>query len=104
LHLGVLASAVIFAFAFAVPGLIYWRFRVHPILCFWVAYVLTRPLGASIADWLGVPRVLSGLGWGRGHVALFFAVVFVALVAYVQITGVDVQPEPGLEPVQRPSR
>jgi uncharacterized membrane-anchored protein len=98
LHLGWFWSGVLFTLAFAIPGLAYWRFRVHPVLCFWVAYVLTRPLGASWADWLGVPRDLSGLDWGRGTVSLLTGACFVVLVAFMQLSGRDVPPlTPALE-------
>ena len=49
--------------------------------CFWTAYVLTRPLGASVADYLGKPRGDGGLGWGAGWVALGFTALIVAVVA-----------------------
>jgi uncharacterized membrane-anchored protein len=93
-HLGYFASGVVFAVAFAIPGLAYWKFRVHPILCFWVAYILTRPLGASFADWMGVPHNLAGgLNFGRGHVALVGGALILALVLYVQFSRIDVQEE-----------
>ncbi|WP_331284123.1 hypothetical protein [Streptomyces sp. H39-C1] len=56
--------------------------RLNPVAAFWAAYVLTRPLGASFADWMGVPARRSGLGWGTGPVSLVLAVLIVTLVAY----------------------
>ena len=48
-----------------------WRLRkLNAVFAFWFAYVLTRPLGASFADWFGKRRTLSGLGYGDGRVAL----------------------------------
>jgi uncharacterized membrane-anchored protein len=61
----------------------------NSVLAFWFAYTITRPLGASIADWLGVPHSLGGLDWGRGVVAIVLLVPVVAAVAYMAITGVD---------------
>ncbi len=89
LHLGYLGSACIFAVAFAVPGLLYWRGRLGAIAAFWTAYVLTRPFGASVADYLGVPHSLSGLNLGRGNVAIGLAVPIVVLVAYLTVTRAD---------------
>ena len=53
----------------------------NEVLAFWSAYILTRPLGASFADWLGKPRDRSGVGLGDGPVSLVFAVLIVACVA-----------------------
>jgi len=54
--------------------------------------VLTRPLGASYADWLGVPHSHGGVGLGRGLVALILTVVIVGFVAYLAVTRKDVEP------------
>ena len=83
LHLGYLASAVLYAALIAVPALVWWRLRLDAVVAFWAAYVLTRPLGASLADWLGKPRDRSGLGLGDGTVTLVAALAIVVLVATV---------------------
>ena len=85
--LGYLTSAVLFAALMAVPALGYWRFHLNAILAFWTAYVLTRPLGASIADWLGKPKALSRLGWGDGVVTVIFALLIVACVGYLTVVN-----------------
>jgi uncharacterized membrane-anchored protein len=59
--------------------------RRHTILLFWIAYVLTRPLGASFADAMGKPRVSSGLGWGSGSVSLALSALIVLAVAGVAL-------------------
>src|SRR5947209_5024004 len=83
-HLGFLASAVLFAVVIAVPA-IGWRLGLNPVVAFWSAYVITRPLGASVADWLGKPpAVAGGLGWGDGAVAAAGFVLFVVLVGFLQ--------------------
>ena len=64
----------------------------NPILAFWFAYVITRPLGAWLADWFGKPAARSGLGLGDGPVSLLALIVFVGLVAHRAITKRDVQP------------
>ncbi|HWF25658.1 MAG TPA: hypothetical protein VG275_09440 [Solirubrobacteraceae bacterium] len=89
--LGYFPSALVFAAVIAVPALGYRRFNWNPIFAFWFAYVATRPLGASIADWMGKPASVSGLGWGDGRVALVLAAMIFCLVAYLAVTRRDVQ-------------
>jgi uncharacterized membrane-anchored protein len=91
LHLGYLASGFLFAAIIAVPAAGYFRLGWNPILCFWVAYVATRPLGASFADWMGKPHSAGGLGWGDGTVALALTALIFCLVAYLGVTRRDVQ-------------
>jgi uncharacterized membrane-anchored protein len=90
LKLGFWTSAVLFAVVFALPAIAYWRGRLNPILAFWAAYVVTRPLGASFADGFSKPTS-GGLNWGDGTVAGLALIIFIALVTYVAITKRDVQ-------------
>lgn len=89
--LGYLTSGLMFAGIIVLPALGYRFFRLNPIFAFWFAYVITRPLGASFADWLGVPQNLGGLGIGRGVVSLALAAVIATLVAFVSVTHEDAQ-------------
>ena len=91
LHLGYAASIVLFAAAIAIPGIAYKRGLMNNVAAFWTAYVLTRPLGASIADWLGKPASLRGLGYGDGTVTVVATVAIAALVIYLARSGRDVQ-------------
>lgn len=75
LKLGYFASAVLFAGLILIPAIGYRFFHMNEVLAFWFAYVLTRPVGASIADWLGKPKNLSGLALGDGTVSIAFAVL-----------------------------
>jgi uncharacterized membrane-anchored protein len=93
LHLGYFWSGVLFAVAIAVPALAWWRFRLNPVVAFWTAYVLTRPLGASFADWLGKSRALGGLGWGDDVVSGLATLGIAVLVALVAVSRHGVQPE-----------
>jgi uncharacterized membrane-anchored protein len=93
LHLGFLTSGLMFTGLICLPALAYWKLGLNPVLAFWIAYVLTRPLGASYADWLGVPHRYGGVGLGRGLVALILSAVIVGFVAYLAVTRKDVQPE-----------
>ena len=91
LNFGFLGSAVLFAVLIAIPALAWWRGKLNPIAAFWTAYVITRPLGASLADWLSKPHSATGLGLGDGTVSALALGVFVLLVAYVAITKRDIQ-------------
>jgi uncharacterized membrane-anchored protein len=91
LHLGYFPSAVLFAGIIIVPAVGYRVLRWNAVFSFWFAYVITRPLGASIADGLGKSKSSSGLGLGDGPVALVFGAAIVVMVAFLAITGADVQ-------------
>jgi uncharacterized membrane-anchored protein len=90
-HLGYGFSIVLFAGIILIPAIGYRWFRWNSILAFWFAYVVTRPLGASFADWVGKPTNISGLGWGDGRIALVLAAAIACLVAYLSVTHRDVQ-------------
>jgi uncharacterized membrane-anchored protein len=91
LHLGYLASGLMFAALITIPAIGYWLLGWNSILCFWIAYVTTRPLGASFADWTGKAKAVGGLGLGDGTVALVLGFVIFCLVAFLAITRYDVQ-------------
>jgi len=98
LKLGYFPSAALFA-AFILVPLLGWRLlRWNPVVCFWSAYVVTRPLGASIADGLAKPKDASGMGFGDGPVAAVFVGLIVLLVAYLAVTKADVQRSATREP------
>ncbi len=90
-HIGYLPSIALYAAIITVPAIGYWRGRWSPAFAFWFAYVVTRPLGASVADGFGKPPSLGGLGYGDGRVALVLAIIMVLVVAYLARTKVDVQ-------------
>jgi len=92
--LGYLPSAVLFAGVIAIPAIGFRFFAWNGVFSFWFAYVVTRPLGASIADGLGKPKDVSGLGLGDGWVALAFGVLIFVLVWYLAATRRDVQGQP----------
>jgi uncharacterized membrane-anchored protein len=91
LHLGYFSSALVFAAVITLPALGYRLLRWNAVFSFWFAYVVTRPLGASLADGLGKPRSSTGLGLGNGSVAVACGALIFALVAYLAITRADVQ-------------
>ncbi len=91
LHLGYLTSGLMFTALICLPALAYWKLGLNSVVAFWIAYVLTRPLGASYADWLGVPHHYGGVGLGRGLVALILGVVIVGFVAFLAVTRLDTE-------------
>lgn len=103
LHLGFFASGVFFAVVIAVPAVASRVAGLNAVAAFWIAYIITRPLGASFADWMGVPRSLGGLAWGRGTVSVALTILIIGFVAYLAITRVDVDDRAGAVPVRRPA-
>jgi len=85
MRLGYYTSGVMFGILFVLPAIGYRFFRLNPILAFWTAYILTRPFGASFADWAGKERNLSGLGYGTGPVSIVLTVLIVILVGYLTL-------------------
>ncbi len=97
LHLGYLTSAVLFAGIIMIPALGFRWLGWNAVFSFWFAYVITRPLGASIADSVGKPETSGGFGLGAGPVALVLGALILGMVAYLAVTGADVQRAPALE-------
>jgi uncharacterized membrane-anchored protein len=93
LHLGYLASGILFAVLFLLPAVGYFVFRLNGIFAFWFAYVMTRPLGASFADWFSKPPSISGLGYGDGLVSGVLVVFIVILVGYLTLSRKDMPGE-----------
>src|ERR1035437_5122985 len=88
--LGYFTSGVMFGVLFVLPALAYRWIGLNPILAFWTAYILTRPFGASFADWAGKSPSLSGLGLGTGEVSVVLNILIVILVGYLTVTRKDV--------------
>ncbi|MFF2911427.1 hypothetical protein [Paenibacillus sp. NPDC057934] len=86
LDLGYLPSGILFVVFMIIPALAHRFFGLKEIPAFWIAYIMTRPLGASFADWMGTPRVEGGLGWGKGPVSLVMTLIIIALVGYLTLT------------------
>ncbi|SDZ39718.1 COG4705 family protein [Herbiconiux ginsengi] len=93
LGLGYFTSGLLFTAAIAVPALGYRYFRLNGVVAFWIAYVLTRPVGASFADWLGVGPERGGVGIGTGVVSLVLAVAIALCVVVVSRSPVGRQAE-----------
>ena len=104
LGLGFLASGIMFTVIIAIPAVAYWKLRMNAIVAFWFAYVVTRPLGASYADWLGVSHAHGGVGLGRGLVALILTVFIVGFVGYLAVTRKDIEQPAEAAPRRVPAR
>lgn len=89
-HLGYLVSGIVFALLITLPLLARSVFKANGIATFWIAYILTRPLGASFADWMGVSTIRGGLNIGTGQVTLILMLCIIGLVWYVTATHEDV--------------
>ncbi|KMO76188.1 COG4705 family protein [Mycolicibacterium obuense] len=67
-----------------------WKLGANAVLSFWLAYILTRPLGANMGDWLGFPRSQQGLGLGVAITSVIFLTAILATVVYLTVTKADV--------------
>jgi uncharacterized membrane-anchored protein len=89
-HFGFFVSGIFFAILFVIPFLADRLFGLNEIVAFWWAYIITRPLGASFADWLAVPQGLGGLNLGKGPISIVLMFLIAVFVAYLAISRVDV--------------
>jgi uncharacterized membrane-anchored protein len=89
LKLGYFSSGLLFAALILVTAGGYRLLGLNSVFAFWFAYVLTRPVGASFADWFGKPHSLGGLGVGSGLVSVLLAVVIAGFVAYLAHNKID---------------
>jgi len=74
-----------------------WRLGANPVLSFWLAYILTRPLGANLGDWLARSTAEGGLGLGTAGTSVVFLLAILATVIYLSITRADVIDDPDAE-------
>ncbi len=97
LKLGYAQSALIFGAAIAVIAIGYYYFRLNAVLAFWLAYILTRPLGASMGDLLSQSTTNGGLGFGTVGTSMLFLSIILSLVIYLSLK----QKKPALLPIDR---
>jgi uncharacterized membrane-anchored protein len=98
LHLGYLASGIMFTLIILIPALAWSRFGLNPVVAFWFAYVVTRPLGASFADYFSKPHSLSGADYGDAIVAVITTIIVAILVGYLSVTRHDIQRQEEAQP------
>jgi uncharacterized membrane-anchored protein len=95
LDVGYLNSALLFGGLIAVVTVAHLRLGLNAVLAFWIAYILTRPLGASLGDYFSQPRDEGGLGLGTVGTSAVFLAAIVGCVAYLVFSRVDApEPEP----------
>ncbi len=111
LHLGYLSSGYLFAVLIAIPAIGHYVIKgvlaeehryqsTNAVLAFWLAYILTRPLGASFADWMGVSHARGGLAWGTGLVSLVLFIIIIGFVGYLAVTHKDTEKHAGLKVIK----
>jgi uncharacterized membrane-anchored protein len=91
LNLGYLGSGILFGVAIILPGLAHWKLGLNGVTAFWISYVLTRPLGASFADYVSKPHKLSGIDFGNGPTAAICFAAVAVLVLYLALARPDIQ-------------
>ncbi|MEH2410241.1 hypothetical protein [Nostoc sp.] len=97
LGLGYAQSALIFGASIAIIAIGYFYFRMNAVLAFWLAYILTRPLGASMGDLLSQSATNGGFGFGTVGTSMLFLSIIVSLVIYLSLK----QKKPALLPIDR---
>ena len=91
LRLGYWASGILFAVLFGIPLMAYKLFGANEVVTFWAAYIFTRPLGASFADWFGRTPNLGGIGFGTGRTTIVLTLFIIVFVLYLTITHKDIK-------------
>jgi uncharacterized membrane-anchored protein len=71
-----------------------WRMGANPVLSFWLGYILTRPLGANLGDWLARPASEGGVGLGTAGTSALFLAAILGVVIYLTVTRADVIDKP----------
>lgn len=89
LGLGYVVSSLIFGGLIAIITMGFYAKFLNPVLAFWSAYILTRPLGASMGDFLTQAHKDGGLGLSTMPVSGVFLIIIIGLVAYLTVSGVD---------------
>jgi uncharacterized membrane-anchored protein len=93
LHLGYLGSGFFFLGLIAIPFVAHRWLGLNEVVAFWAAYVLTRPLGASFADWMAVEPHRGGLGLGAGGASAILVVAVALCIYRLAKTKIDVRVE-----------
>jgi uncharacterized membrane-anchored protein len=91
LNMGYLTSGIVFAVVILIPALAHRQLGLNGIAAFWMSYIVTRPLGASFADYISKPHHLSGINYGDGPTAIVFAIAVFVLVSCLALAQPDIQ-------------
>ena len=93
-----------FGVVILLPALAWRQFGLNSIAAFWMSYVVTRPLGASFADYISKPASISGISFGDAPTAIVFAIAVFVLVSYLAVARPDIQrPVTTRAPRRRPA-
>lgn len=82
-NLGYLISGIFFAVLFIIPFILKRKFKLNEVGAFWISYIFTRPLGASLADWFGRTRDLGGIGIGPGKTSIILIALIILFIVYL---------------------
>ncbi len=93
--LGYFLSGILFSFLILIPLILYLKFHLREVWAFWIAYILTRPLGASFADWIGKEKSAGGLGIGTGILSLILILLIFLCVLYITYSASERKEELG---------
>ena len=93
LNLGYWKSALMFGALIGAVAFAHYRYRLNAVLAFWLAYILTRPLGASLGDYLSQARADGGLGLGTVGTSALFLATILGLVTYLTRARKDTAPK-----------
>jgi uncharacterized membrane-anchored protein len=97
LQLGYAHSTLMFGALIGITTLTYYVFRANAVLAFWIAYILTRPLGASFGDFLSQSTIHGGLGLGAVMTSVVFLASILGLVLYLTLSRKDVRGQAAVE-------
>ncbi len=97
LGLGYATSTLMFGALIGLTTLAYYGFRANAVLAFWIAYILTRPLGASFGDLLSQPLANGGFGLGTVTTSMVFLASILSLVIYLTVSRKDSRVQPAKE-------
>ena len=97
LNMGYGPTALVFAAMIGAVAFLHFGLKVNAIFAFWLAYILTRPLGASIGDYMAKPAIAGGLGWGTITTSLIFLAAILTFVVFLTITKTDRIPQTARE-------
>ncbi|MDX6326115.1 MAG: hypothetical protein QOK15_2469 [Nocardioidaceae bacterium] len=82
-------ASVLLPLSLILAVLVAWKLGAGPVLCFWLAYILTRPLGANIGDYLASPKSDGGLALGTAGTSFIFLGTILAVVIFLTVTKRD---------------
>ncbi|MEI8217150.1 MAG: hypothetical protein WCF96_08620 [Eubacteriales bacterium] len=89
LDIGYWKSAIMFGTMIAIIAFAHYRFKINSVFAFWIAYILTRPLGASLGDFLSQPRDAGGMDLGTVGTSAMFLITILTIVIYLTKTRSD---------------